>query len=117
MPKRSCDRKINEFVKRVRALKVHLLILQHLRKKMPALMFKQSSQQKILNSIDDHFHTVMRQNHLAVGDFPQPAAFSEILASFDLSKFPKVTDKMLARVDEALQVSIPKLVRSFGNPM
>lgn len=26
IPKRSCDRKINELVKRVRALKVHLLV-------------------------------------------------------------------------------------------
>ncbi len=28
IPQRSCDRKINEFVKRVRALKIHLLLVR-----------------------------------------------------------------------------------------
>ena len=57
MPQRSCDRKVNELVKRVRALRVHLLLLQHLKKKMPALMFKQSKAAKILEDMPEHFRT------------------------------------------------------------
>lgn len=37
MPHRSCDRKINEFVKRVRACKIHMLLIGHLRNNMPAM--------------------------------------------------------------------------------
>ena len=58
MPQRSCDRKVNELVKRVRALRVHLLLLQHLKKLMPALMFKQSKAAKILEAMPEHFLTV-----------------------------------------------------------
>lgn len=32
--RRSCDRKINEFVKRVRAFKIHILLIGHLRKQV-----------------------------------------------------------------------------------
>ena len=35
IPARSCDRKVNEFVKRVRAAKIHFLIMGQLRKQMP----------------------------------------------------------------------------------
>jgi EH domain-containing protein 1 len=37
IPQRSCDRKINEFVKRLRAFKIHLLLIGHIRKNMPAM--------------------------------------------------------------------------------
>ena len=62
IPKRSCDRKINELVKRVRALKVHLLIISYLKKQMPALMFKQSSQAKLCEDLPTHFETVRPSN-------------------------------------------------------
>jgi EH domain-containing protein 1 len=58
MPQKSCDRKVNEVVKRVRALKVHLLLLQHLKKQVPALLFRQSAEAKILELMPEHFHTV-----------------------------------------------------------
>lgn len=68
IPQRSCDRKvqprcvcvcrgacadadvltritqINEFVKRVRAFRIHMLIISHLRKQMPVMMGKKSTQ-------------------------------------------------------------------------
>lgn len=55
IPQKSCDRKVSELVKRVRALRVHLLIIQHLKKQMPALLFKQSSAAKIIDALPDHF--------------------------------------------------------------
>jgi EH domain-containing protein 1 len=58
LPGKSCDRKVSEVVKRVRALKVHLLVLQHLKKQMPAVLGKTKAQNKILDNLPDHFHTV-----------------------------------------------------------
>lgn len=58
LPGKSCDRKVSEVVKRVRALKVHLLLLQHLKKKMPTVLGKSKAQTKILDNLPDHFHTV-----------------------------------------------------------
>jgi EH domain-containing protein 1 len=57
VPSKSCDRKVNELVKRVRAMKVHLLLLQHL-KEMPAMFYKQKKQAKILDAMPDHFRVV-----------------------------------------------------------
>lgn len=55
IPQKSCDRKVSELVKRVRALKVHLLLIQHLKKQMPAIMFKQSAEAKIIDEMPEHF--------------------------------------------------------------
>ena len=59
---------------------------------------------------------VQRQNHLAAADFPNVNAFSSILESFGLDKFPAVKDKHLRTVEEALSVDIPKLVQHFSEP-
>jgi hypothetical protein len=58
IPGKSCDRKVNELVKRIRALRVHLLLLKHLKGKMPALLFKESTQAKILEEMPQHFIAV-----------------------------------------------------------
>jgi hypothetical protein len=50
MPKISCDRRVNEFVKRVRAAKIHFLIMGHLRKQMPYFGQKKA-QQRLLDRL------------------------------------------------------------------
>eukprot|EP00878_Enallax_costatus_P017605 GHUV01018497.1.p1 GENE.GHUV01018497.1~~GHUV01018497.1.p1 ORF type:complete len:533 (+),score=105.10 GHUV01018497.1:417-2015(+) len=58
IPSRSCDRKINEFVKRVRAFKIHLLIIGHIRKAMPAMFGKDKAQRKMLEKLPEVFFQV-----------------------------------------------------------
>ena len=48
IPQRSCDRKVNEFVKRVRACVTHAKIMTHLRGKMPLMAGHESKQKKLL---------------------------------------------------------------------
>mmetsp|Transcript_29724 Transcript_29724/g.36091 ORF Transcript_29724/g.36091 Transcript_29724/m.36091 type:complete len:536 (-) Transcript_29724:537-2144(-) len=116
IPKRSCDRKVNEFVKRVRSAKIHCLILGHLRKQMPSMMGKQAKQDKLIDRLEDEFHKVQLENHLPVGDFPNCRKFKEVLRSYDLSKFPKFDKKMLKTFDDVLELEIPKLLKTFDNP-
>lgn len=116
IPQRSCDRKINEFVKRVRAAKIHLLLVGHLRKQMPSMFGREKAQKKLLDELPTHFHQVMREHHLPAGDFPDPARFAEILSAFDLSTFPKLTKDMMKQIDNVLSVDIPNLVKQFDNP-
>lgn len=59
---------------------------------------------------------VQQQNHLAVADFPNAQVFGGILESFGLDKLPKVSDKHIRTVEDALSVEIPKLVRQFAEP-
>ena len=60
---------VNEFVKRVRAAKIHILIMGHLRKQMPAMMGKQKAQEKLLRNLPEHFSFVQREYHLPVGEW------------------------------------------------
>ena len=58
---------VNEFVKRVRAAKIHVLIMGHLRKQMPSMMGKQKAQDKLLRDLPTHFAHVQREHHLPAG--------------------------------------------------
>ena len=116
LPERSCDRKVNEFVKRLRALRMHVLIISHLRKQMPSLYGKKDKQQKLLNTLGEEFSKLQREKHLPPGDFPDPARYKSILSCFDLCKFNKIEKKHMKYIDDALSVDIPRLVKIFENP-
>eukprot|EP00898_Chlorokybus_atmophyticus_P007677 jgi/Chlat1/7910/Chrsp68S07352 len=116
IPKRSCDRKVNEFVKRVRAAKIHAFIISHLRKEMPSMMGKKKAQDRLIDNLEDEFFKVQKETHFPVGDFPNVEKFRRIAAGYDLSNFPKISSKMIKAVDEVLQNDIPDLLRTFQNP-
>ncbi|EFN59109.1 hypothetical protein CHLNCDRAFT_33853 [Chlorella variabilis] len=115
IPARSCDRRINEFVKRVRAAKIHFLIMGHLRKQIPYFGQKKA-QEKLLENLAQEFQHVQREFHLHPGDFPDVERYREILSAFDLSRFPKLDKAMIRQVDDALSLDIPALVRQMDNP-
>ncbi|KAK9806972.1 hypothetical protein WJX72_009114 [[Myrmecia] bisecta] len=116
IPQRSCDRKVNEFVKRVRAAKIHILIMGHLRKQMPVMMGKQKAQAKMMDNLAHEFAQVQREYHLPAGDFPNVARYREILSAYDLANFPKLKDNTIKTLEDVLSVDIPNLVRQFDNP-
>ncbi|GLC45016.1 hypothetical protein PLESTM_001675900 [Pleodorina starrii] len=116
IPQRSTDRKINEFVKRVRAAKIHILLIGHLRKQMPSMFGKEKAQRKLLEDIISNFEEVQREYHLPRGDFPDPGRFRDILGGFDLLNFPKVTKSMIQAMEDVLSIHIPNLVKQFDNP-
>jgi EH domain-containing protein 1 len=115
IPARSCDRKVNEFVKRVRAARIHFLIMGHLRRQIPYFGHKKA-QDKLLANLAQEFVHVQREHHLHAGDFPDVDRYREILSAFDVSKFPKLDKAMIKTIDEVLSVDIPQLVRAMDNP-
>lgn len=115
IPARSCDRKVNEFVKRVRAAKIHFLIMGHLRKQMPYFGQKKA-QAKLLDRLHDEFVNIQREYHVHPGDFPDVVRYREILSAFDLSKFPKLEKSVIGTIDRVLTHDIPNLVKKLGNP-
>lgn len=115
IPARSCDRKVNEFVKRVRAAKIHFLIMGHLRKQMPYFGQKKA-QAKLLDRLSEEFLNIQREYHVHPGDFPDVVRYREILSAFDLSKFPKLEKSVIGTIDRVLTQDIPNLVKKLGNP-
>ncbi|XP_057484745.1 EH domain-containing protein 1-like [Actinidia eriantha] len=116
IPKKACDRRINEFVKRARAAKIHAYIISHLKKEMPAMMGKAKAQQRLIDNLADEFAKVQREHHLPAGDFPNVDQFREVLSGYNIDKFEKLKSKMIQGVDDMLGYDIPELLKSFRNP-
>lgn len=116
IPKKACDRRINEFVKRARAAKIHAYIIGHLKKEMPAMMGKAKTQQRLVDNLADEFAKVQREHHLPPGDFPNVEHFRDILSGYSIDKFEKLKPKMIQSVDDMLGYDIPELLKNFRNP-
>nr|CAD1831651.1 unnamed protein product [Ananas comosus var. bracteatus] len=116
IPKKACDRRINEFVKRARAAKIHAYIISHLKKEMPAMMGKAKTQQRLIDNLEDEFAKVQKEFHLPPGDFPNVEQFREVLSGYNIDKFEKLKPKMVQAVDDMLAFDIPELLRKFRNP-
>ncbi|KAK4398561.1 EH domain-containing protein 1 [Sesamum angolense] len=116
IPKKACDRRINEFVKRARAAKIHAYIISHLKKEMPAMMGKAKTQQRLIDNLPDEFAKVQREHHLPAGDFPNVEHFREVLSGYSIDKFEKLKPKMIQSVDDMLGYDIPELLKNFRNP-
>lgn len=116
IPKKACDRRINEFVKRARAAKIHAYIISHLKKEMPAMMGKAKAQQRLIDNLEDEFAKVQREHHLPAGDFPNVEHFREVLAGYTIANFERLKPKMIQAVDDMLGYDIPELLKNFRNP-
>ncbi|CEJ00342.1 hypothetical protein RMCBS344292_14400 [Rhizopus microsporus] len=111
-------RKVNEIVKRARLAKVHALIISHLKKEMPSMFGKKKKQEALLKNLDQVFIKIQNKHHLPAGDFPNPEKFKQNLALYDIDKFKSLKEDLIARVDDALAVDLPRLMSRFpmGNP-
>ncbi|KAJ3678429.1 hypothetical protein LUZ60_002232 [Juncus effusus] len=116
IPKKACDRRINEFVKRAREAKIHACIIGHLKKEMPSLMGKSKAQQKLIDNLEDEFAKIQKEFHLPPGDMPSVEHYREVLSSYNIDKFEKLNKKMVQSVDNMLAHDIPELLKRFRNP-
>ncbi|KAL3821074.1 hypothetical protein ACJIZ3_006979 [Penstemon smallii] len=116
IPKKACDRRINEFVKRARAAKIHAYIMSHLKQEMPVMMGKAKAQQRLIDNLEDEFAKVQREQHLPPGDFPNVEHYREVLSGYNIDKFEKLKPKMIQSVDDMLGYDIPDLLKNFRNP-
>jgi len=110
LPRNSAVRKVNELVKRARMLKVHALILDHLRNQF-GWFGKSKKQEQILSGLLNEFKDIQSKYNLPMGDFPHVGKFREKLGKFPIDKFPKLEEKMIAVLDQALSVDVPTLMK------
>ncbi|XP_057529541.1 EH domain-containing protein 1-like isoform X2 [Amaranthus tricolor] len=113
IPKNACNRRVNEFVKRARAAKIHALIIGHLKKEMPVLIGKAKAQETLIENLEIEFKKVQREYRLPAGDFPDVEHFKEVLRGYSIDKFEKLKPKMIQAVDEMLGYDIPELLQEF----
>jgi len=113
LPRYSAIRKINDLVKRARCVKVHALIIGHLKSKMPSFMGKEAAQKKLLAGMGEVFRAVQREHGLAFADFPDMAKFQQQVADHDFSKFAKLDLAKINDMDNVLGTDVPALLAQF----
>ena len=101
LPHNAVVRRINELVKRARAVKVHAYIIHYLKKQMPYMMGKSEKQAKLLSRLDKEFAACARRYNLPRGDFPNVERYRRILSEIkDISDFKKLDKSMVADMDK-----------------
>jgi len=116
VPRRSCDRKVNEFVKRVRACVTHAKLIAHLRKQMPLMAGHAEKQKKLLDNIENEFQQCVHEHAIPRGDMPNPKRFKEIMKGIQIWKLPKIDKKAMQALEEVLTTDLPRVMREFDNP-
>ena len=116
VPRRSCDRKVNEFVKRVRACLTHAKIIAHLRKQMPLMTGHADKQRRLMDNLETEFQACVHEHHIPRGDMPNPRRFRDIMKGIQIWKLPKVDKKQMQMLEEVLTVDLPRVMREFDNP-
>jgi len=114
LPRQAAMRKISEFVKRVRLVRIHAQIMSDLKREMPKFFGKSKKQQKIIEELHEKFRKTARSAGISEGDLPPLEEFKATLNSENISKYPTFTAKQRKKVDEALQTEIPKLVERLN---
>jgi len=112
LPRYSAIRKINDLVKRARHVKVHAMIVGHLKAKLP-WMGKEAAQKKMCKNMDEVFRAVQREHQLPFGDFPDMEKFKERIQEMDWAKFPKLDLKAIEAMDSVLSQDVPALMAQF----
>ena len=98
-------------VKRARAARIHALIIDHLKNKLP-YFGQEKALQKLLDNLEEEYNEISRKRNVPLGDFPRPETFRRALqdqANNDLSQFPPLNPRMLAELNEILSSYIPRL--------
>jgi len=113
VPRMGALRKINEMVKRIRQVRVHCILLNHLRSELP-FFGKEKKKKEILENVSVVFLKVMKEYDLSAGDFPDLNTFRSSGEKMDWTKVPKLkSDKMKKRMiglERSLEIIIPTLL-------
>lgn len=111
LPRSAAVRKLNDLIKRARLAKVHALLMDHLRQKMPAMWGKDKKQKELLANLPQVYAEIAKEKGVALGDFPHPDQMKEKLATMDFAKFKKLDKKKMDALEQMLSVEVPKLLQ------
>lgn len=113
LPRYSAIRKVNDLVKRCRLARIHAHLLSTLRNEMPSMFGKSSKQNELLNNMPDIFTRVQKMTNLPPGDFPDITKFKNGLSEMNFTKLPKLNQKILDKLQQALNEDLPRLMSEF----
>eukprot|EP00586_Coscinodiscus_wailesii_P012546 CAMPEP_0172510816 /NCGR_PEP_ID=MMETSP1066-20121228/231661_1 /TAXON_ID=671091 /ORGANISM="Coscinodiscus wailesii, Strain CCMP2513" /LENGTH=405 /DNA_ID=CAMNT_0013289961 /DNA_START=113 /DNA_END=1330 /DNA_ORIENTATION=+ len=116
LPRLGAVRKINDMVKRIRQVRVHAIILDHLRHNMPSVFGKEKKKKELLGNLGAVFRKVQQDHNLPYGDFPDLDKFRKAVMNMDFGKIPKLKGERMKKggrmldLDRSLTIAIPDLL-------
>lgn len=112
LPQNAIVRRINDLVRRARAVKVHAYIIHYLRKQMPYMMGKSEKQERLIARLDKEFIACARRYNLPLGDFPPVDKYRKMLSEVkDISDFKRLDKNLVYEMDRVLTHDIPMLLQ------
>ncbi len=112
LPKSCAERKVNEIVKRIRIIKVHVCILTTLKSQMPRWFGKKKVQETLIENLEEIFEFVRIEYQLSAGDFPDVNEFARCLREVeDFSTFEMADKKTLRQLDDLILTHIPNIMK------
>ena len=110
LPRFAMVRKLNDLIKRAKAVKVHITILAYLKAQMPVLG-KDSKKKELIKHMEQVFKSIQTEYGIPAADFPDPAVFAESLKKQDFTKFQAYDKNLIDRVDKMLSDDVARLMQ------
>lgn len=120
LPQHSCVRKINEFAKRLRHVRVHSVVCDALRSQFSLLSLKSRGQQQAEmlrpEALLQTYAKLSKKHGVHVNDFPDVEQFRETVEQLDIDlyEFSKLETGYLEAMDKLLADEMPRLFQKLG---
>ena len=91
-----------------------MYITSYLRDQMPVCgNDKKTGLLELYDRLNDVFNAVLNKCNLSSGDFPPFNIYKDKLDDMDFSKFPKLDQKLIAQIDDALGREVPMILKKY----
>lgn len=110
LPKYAAMRKMNDFIKRARMVKVHAYIISNLKNDMPKVFGKNRKKKELIKNLSVLFKKIQEDHMVAASDIPELTGMQEKLTQADFNKFPPLQTRLIAQVDYMLDRDIADLM-------
>jgi hypothetical protein len=112
-------------VKRVRMIRTHMLLLTHLRSKMPIFFGKEDTQKDLIEDLEFQYAEIAKKHKLSIGtpnyflafcfisfpgDFPPAEKMKPKLKVIDFSTIEKWNQELFDDISQVLYNELPKLL-------
>ena len=96
--------------------RTHAMIIGHLQEEMPMMFGKEDKQAELIDNLADEFNKVRLTFNIPAGDFPNLQKMQEKLRGYNgsFNDFPKSSKSKILKVEQALEVDIPELIRQVS---
>eukprot|EP01067_Filipodium_phascolosomae_P005196 Filipodium_phascolosomae@DN327_c0_g1_i1.p1 len=104
----------DDFLKRVRMVKVHAILMNNIRGQLPAMFGRSMRQKDLVDNLQSEFQRIVLQHtDISLGDFPEVEALQPLLRNFSFSSIAKLDMKRIQALDETVSRLAPEMIRQI----